>query len=293
MHLKAKYKLFKDKIPYLRLWEDQMDESLIKRVKNFPPLDETVIKVQEITNKKNSSVKELVSVVEKDPMLTANILKATNSPLYGFSREIKSIAQAISLFGMATIRGFALASMMQSSIKIDMSPYNLTKEQFLNISLSQNALMFTWYSRVNRSMMDVLMPASFLLEVGRVILADELREEGKAEEFKEELQSRKTAFEVSSLEEEYLNISGEEITASILEHWNLEPKIVNAIRYALNIEKADEESREYAIALNVVLNSINSVGRFKPEGLKEAYETIEEYGLDREKFVKALESANT
>ncbi len=293
MYLKAKYKLFEDKISYLGFWEKRMDESLIKRVKNFPPLDETVIKVQEIANKKDSSIKELVSVVENDPMLTANILKATNSPLYGFSREIKSINQAISLFGMATIRGFALASMMQSSIKIDMSPYNMSKEQFLNISLSQNALMFTWYSRVNRSMMDVLMPASFLLEVGRIILADELKEEKKAKEFQKELQNRKTAFEISSLEEEYLNISGEEITASILEHWNLEPKIVNAIRYSLNIEKADEESREYAIALNVVLNSINSVGKFKPEGLEEAYKTIKEYGLDREKFVKALESLNT
>ena len=269
-----------------------MDESLIKRVKNFPPLDETVMKVQEITSRKNSSLRELVSVVEKDPMLTANILKATNSPLYGFSREIKSINQAVSLFGMATIRGFALASMMHSTIKIDMSPYNLTKEQFLNISLSQNALMFSWYSKVNRDMMDVLMPASFLLEVGRVILADELREGGKAKEFTAELQNRKTASEVSALEEDYLSISGEEITASILEHWNLEPKIVNGIRYALNIEKADEESRDYAIALNVVLNSINSVGRFKPEGLKEAYETIDEYGLERDKFVRALESVN-
>ena len=269
-----------------------MDELLIKRVKNFPPLDETVMKVQEIASKKNSSLKELVNIVEKDPMLTANILKATNSPLYGFSREIKSINQAISLFGMATIRGFALASMLQSGIKIDMSPYSLTKKQFLNISLSQNAFMFTWYSKVNRSMMDVLMPASFLLEVGRVILADTLREEGKAEEFKTELQNKKTASEISTLEEDYLNISGEEITASILEHWNLEPKIVNSIRYALNIEKADDESRDYAIALNVVLNCINSIGRFKPEGLKEAYKTIDKYGLEKDKFAKALENAN-
>jgi len=101
-----------------------MDESLIKRVKNFPPLDETIIKIQEISNRKNSSLRELVQVVEKDPMLTANILKATNSPLYGFTREIKSVNQAVSLFGMATIRGFALSSMMQSSIKMDLSPYN-------------------------------------------------------------------------------------------------------------------------------------------------------------------------
>ncbi len=267
-----------------------MDESLIKRVKNFPPLDETVIKIQEIANKKDSSIKELTEVVEKDPMLTANILKATNSPLYGFSREIKNIQQAISLFGMATIRGFALASMMQNNIKIDLSPYNLTKEQFLNISLTQNALMFAWYSRVDRGMLDILMPASFLLEVGKIVLAEELKEEKKAEEFSKEIKNRKTAHDISELEEDYLNISSEEMTAAILEHWNLEPKMVNAIRYSMEIEKAGEDIKPYCIALNIVKNAVNSNGRFGKEGLQEAYNTIEEYELDREKFIKALEN---
>jgi HD-like signal output (HDOD) protein len=266
-----------------------MDESLIKRVKSFPPLDETIMKIQEIANRKNSSLRELTGVVEKDPMLTANILKATNSPLYGFSREIKSINQAVSLFGMATIRGFALASMMQNNIKIDLTPYNLSKERFLNISLAQNALMFTWYSKVDRSMMDILMPASFLMEIGKIILAEELKEENKVKEFSQELPSRKTALDISQLEEDYLNISGEEMTAAILEHWNLEFKMVNAIRYSLEVEKANDEIKPYAIALNVVKNAINTNGRFKKDGLQESYNTIEDYELDREKFTRSLE----
>ncbi len=267
-----------------------MDNSLIKRVKSFPPLDETIMKIQEIANRKNSSLRELTEVVEKDPMLTANILKATNSPLYGFSREIKSVNQAVSLFGMATVRGFAISSMMQNNIKIDLSPYNLSKEKFLNISLTQNALMFTWYSKIDRSMMDILMPASFLMEIGKIILAEELKEENKAKEFSQELPNRKTALDVSQLEEDYLNISSEEMTAAILEHWNLESKMVNAIRYSLEIENANDEIKPYAIVLNVVKNAVNTNGRFKKDGLQEAYNTIEDYGLDREKFTKALEN---
>ena len=84
MYLKAKYKLRKDKITLkFILGVNIMEESLIKRVKNFPPLDETVLKIQRIASDHNASIRELVTVVEKDPMLTANILKATNSPLYG------------------------------------------------------------------------------------------------------------------------------------------------------------------------------------------------------------------
>ncbi len=267
-----------------------MNESLIRRVKNFPPLDETVVKIQEIANKKDSSIKELTEVVEKDPMLTANILKATNSPMYGFSREIKSIQQAISLFGMATIKGFALSSTMQNNIKIDLSPYNLTKEQFLNTSLTQNALMFAWYSRVNRSMLDILMPASFLLEIGKIILAEELKEENKAEDFSKDIQDKKTAYEISELEENYLNINSEEMTAAILKHWNLDPKMVNAIKYSMEIEKADENIKPYCVALNIVKNAVNSNSKFEKEGLQDAYKTIEKYDLDKEKFMKVLEN---
>ncbi len=263
-----------------------MNNSLIRKVKNFPPLDETVAKIQEIANKKNSSLKEMTQIVEKDPMLTANILKATNSPLYGFSREIKSINQAVSLFGMATIRGFALASMMQNSVKMDLSPYNLTKNQFLDISLSQNALMFNWYSKINRSMMDILVPASFLTEIGKIILAEELKEENKAEEFSKEISNAKTILEVSNIEKKYLNISTEIMTARILEHWNFEPKMIKAIEYSIEIEKANESIKPYAIALNVVKNAINT----KEDNFAETYKILEDYNLDKEQFTQALKA---
>jgi len=263
-----------------------MNNSLIKRVKNFPPLDETVVKIQETANRKNSSLKEITQIVEKDPMLTANILKATNSPLYGFSREIKNINQAVSLFGMSTIRGFALASMVQNSIKIDLSPYNLTKNQFLNISLAQNALMFNWYSKVNRSMLDILAPASFLMETGKIILAEELKEENKEKDFSKEISNAKTILEISNIEKKYLGISSETMTAKILEHWNFEPKMIKAIEYSIEIEKANETIKPYAIALNIVKNAINN----DENNIVEAYKVIENYNLDKEQFTQALKA---
>lgn len=69
-------------------------------------------------------------MVEKDPMLTANILRSANSPLYGFSQEITTIARAISLFGMATIRGFALSSTIKKSFSINLEPYGITTQDF-------------------------------------------------------------------------------------------------------------------------------------------------------------------
>ncbi len=124
-----------------------MDNNLLKKIKALPPLDDTIMKIQRICTDKNSSLNDLVKVVEGDPMLTANILKSSNSPLYGFSREIKNVSHAISLFGMATIRGFALSSAIKQNMKIDLSPYDLTNAKFLEISVAQSALMFNWFSK--------------------------------------------------------------------------------------------------------------------------------------------------
>ena len=57
-------------------------EMILEKVKAFPPLDDTVTKVMAVCNDINGSIGDLAKVVQNDPMTTANILKAANSPLY-------------------------------------------------------------------------------------------------------------------------------------------------------------------------------------------------------------------
>jgi len=174
--------------------DDSMNESILKKIKTLPPLDDTVIQIQRIHADENSSINDLTKVVEKDPMLTANILRSANSPLYGFSQEITTIARAISLFGMATIRGFALSSAIRKSFSINLEPYSITGQDFLNISIMQNTLMYHWYSKINPKKLEVLSPASFMLEVGKIVLAHELVENNQDIEFKEKIPTMNEVF---------------------------------------------------------------------------------------------------
>ena len=96
-----------------------MNEAIYKNIKSLPPLDDTVVQIQRVCQDENSNLSDLVAIVERDPTLTANILHSANSPLYGFSREISTIQQAVNLFGMATIRGFALYGAVKKSFNID------------------------------------------------------------------------------------------------------------------------------------------------------------------------------
>ncbi len=266
-----------------------MDSSILKKIKALPPLDETVIQIQRICADKNSSMQDLVKVVERDPMLTANILKSSNSPLYGFSKEIKNVGHAISLFGMATIRGFALSSAIKENIKIDLAPYGISKHQFIDISTFQSAFMFKWYSKVNRSMLEILQPASFMMEIGKIIIAHELLEEGKDKEFKDAATKEASISELSKLEKELVGYANEEITAKIFEKWNLESELIESIGYSIKPFEADEFTQNYAKALHVVKTSINIFGTLKENQINEALLLCEDYNLDSKIYQKIVE----
>lgn len=266
-----------------------MDENILKKIKALPPLDDTVLKIQRICVDKNSSLADLVKVVESDPMLTANILKSSNSPLYGFSREIKNIAHAVSLFGMATVRGFALSSAIKQNIKINLEPYKINNNTFLDISTLQSTFMFKWYSKVNKAMLDVLQPASFMMEVGKIIIAHELIEQRKNEPFQEAIAHVKTPSALSALEKEYVGFSNEEITAKIFEQWNLESELVDAIKYSNSPDTAPEHIRAYAEALHIIQTAINIFAQLSQDSVDSALALIERYGLEKEPFLQTYE----
>ncbi len=266
-----------------------MDNNIIKKIKSLPPLDDTVVMIQRISTDKNSSMHDLVKVVEKDPMLTANILKSANSPLYGFSKEIKNIGHAISLFGMATIRGFALSSAIKDNIKINLKPYDIDNHKFLDISTVQSVLMFKWYSRVNRSMLDVLQPASFMMEVGKLIISHELIEQGNSNEFKSTLRKDNSLENLAKLEVEMVGFTNEVITAKIFEQWNLESELIESIEFSNSPFLASEYIQDFAKALHVIKNSANIFGILRDEQKENSINLINEYGLDPAPYEKALE----
>ncbi len=269
-----------------------MDNTIIKKIKSLPPLDDTVVMIQRISTDKNSSMQDLVKVVEKDPMLTANILKSANSPLYGFSKEIKNIGHAISLFGMATIRGFALSSAIKDNIKINLEPYGIDNHKFVDISSIQSVLMFKWYSKVNRSMLDILQPASFMMEVGKLIISHELIEQGRDKDFENAIAQDPTLENLIELEKDMVGFTNEEITAKIFEQWNLESELIESIQFSNDPYLASEYIQNFSKALHVIKNSANIFGLLGEAQVQNSLDLLNEYDLSTDTYLEAVEQLN-
>ena len=262
-------------------------ESILEKVKSFPPLDDTVTKVMAVCNDANGSIGDLAKVVQNDPMTTANILKAANSPLYGFSREIKGITQAVSIFGMDTVKGFAFSSFLQKKPDLNLEPYGIDARDFASISEQQNAFVVKWF-KGKKDMLDILSLTSFLMEVGKIVLASVVAENGKVDEYKEHMNAVETISEISAIETKVFGITNEEVTAILLEEWNFDSEMYNAIRHLHNPENAEESVQKYAQALHITKTLISTHNFGKGQQVEAALELVEKYNFDKDHFEEVV-----
>jgi HD-like signal output (HDOD) protein len=252
-------------------------------------LPETAIKVQEVCANPLGSVAELTKVIEKDPMLTANLLKAANSPLYGFAREIKTLSQAVSLFGLATVRGFAIASIVKNSIAPDLSPYGISAERFVQLCQLQNALMVRWYGIFDRAKLEELSPASFLFSIGRLVMANEIVRTDRTALFQEI--AFRSGFEAAEFE--VLESSYQEVSAEIFSHWHFETALIETIRYSKDPSLANSGIAEHARALRVVQIATEFPNGVSEASAAKAVKAAAEYGMPAqalENVIKTLAS---
>jgi HD-like signal output (HDOD) protein len=265
-----------------------MTEEILAKIKQLPPLPESAMQIEAVYQDPNSSFNDMVKILEKDPLLTADILKAANSPLYGFSREINAISQAVGLFGMGTVRGFALASIVKKSFSLDLSPYGINNEMFSNLSKKQHGLMTAWCLRKENKLLGVLSPAAFLVEIGKVIIAQQIMADKNEVAFRDAL---KELQDVEASERKVVGTDTPEVSATIFEQWKFEQGLVQVIKFCENPEAADEEYQRAASILHVVRVAVQINGAVTDETAAAAKELVTKYGLDMESFETALENA--
>ena len=87
---------------------------------SLPPV---AMKVLELTESPKVDARALKQCVETDPALTAKLLRVVNSSLYGLSREVSDLNQALALLGIKPLKllvlGFSLPPQLLGGMTAD------------------------------------------------------------------------------------------------------------------------------------------------------------------------------
>jgi putative nucleotidyltransferase with HDIG domain len=87
----------------------ELTSKLSAAVEKMPAFPKSVQRILELTRDINCQPKELVMVIEKDPVMTMKLLRILNSAYYSFPKQITSVNQSVVYLGLNTVKNMALS----------------------------------------------------------------------------------------------------------------------------------------------------------------------------------------
>ena len=256
-------------------------ERIIKNIDSLPPLSDIANLVHELYSSDDEDILKLVKIIESDALLTANILKMINSPLYSFSRQINSITKAVVFLGTQTIYNLIINFAMKQNLKADPQIYGFDSAQFNDMCQLQSSLVMQWYGKLNIRDARLLSSLALMMESGKLVLAMEVEKSDYADIF------RKSFIEcvnIQEFEKDLINSTSYQITGFLFKHWNLDPLYIDILNELDYKKSSDVTLLKYVAIIEIVRTTINLREILTDQSIASAALIVKEVGLDEEQF---------
>lgn len=227
-----------------------MNELLLKSVEVLPPLPDTVSKLRKYVSEANSNIEtmKVAEIISSDPLMTAKLLQLANSPYYGFTREITTINQVITLLGVGNIINIAMADSIRDNFKIDVSPYGLNTQNFLKTCNEEATFIANWLNDEDKKLSHLLVPCAMLLRLGIVIFSNFLIQNHKDKDFLAFLNKSEN---LALAENEFLGVDHISFLGFLLHRWNFDDVLIESICFVRTPHAAREKVKKSAYALAI------------------------------------------
>ena len=84
-------------------------EEVVKGLEKLPTLPGIAVKILEAVRNAETSLKEIADILSADLSLSAEVLKAINSPFYGLRTKVTSVHHAVNMLGLSSVKSLALS----------------------------------------------------------------------------------------------------------------------------------------------------------------------------------------
>lgn len=110
-------------------------EAWVAATGELATLPATVVSLLDVLRDDTACADRVRQVIERDPALTANILKHANSAFYGSRREIGNVRDALVMLGNRSVASLAFLGGMAPVLRRDLLGYGLGRDDFWEHSL--------------------------------------------------------------------------------------------------------------------------------------------------------------
>ncbi len=220
------------------------------------------------------SLSTVGEAIEKDPDLTSRLLRLGNSPFYGYTSRLTSVAEAISLIGIRQVQDLLLASSIIERFAGVAEEY-VSMESFWRHSLACGiaARVVAMERRLPKP--DKYFVAGLLHDVGRLVL---LGQGAPAAQQVFQLYHRERLL-LREAEVRVLGFDHQQIGGALLRHWRYPSALIGAVAHH-HQPTAAEVGREEAAIVHFCDHLVNAMQigcsgeRFVPPLNKKAWESL-------------------
>ena len=168
---------------------------------------------------------EIAETIRGDPGLSAALLERANSPLFGFSHRIETVARAINMLGLSTVHRLTLTAVAHSFMKhgLKLVEFQRCWRHTLATAFLASELAWACSLREEEAYM-----AGLLHDIGRIALISAC-----AAEYSIVLRrAEEETYDILELEREHFGVDHCELGRRLAESWNLpDPMRVAAGRH--------------------------------------------------------------
>ncbi|MDP1664257.1 MAG: HDOD domain-containing protein [Methylobacter sp.] len=225
------------------------NEKLIVLVEKMPAFPKSVQQIVQLTSDINASAKDIVRVIECDPIMTVKILKAINSSFYGLPQKITSVQRAVVHIGLNTIKNIALGVAAMGMLSAN-NKANFNTSNFLLHSLTTAAISKLLAERIGLSSTECsdCFVAGLLHDFGKVVFAEFM-----PDEFKLALEkSQEQQLPLHQTELEFIGINHSQAGKILAEKWELSDPLIDAIAHHHDIDHNQNVLRDCVFAANQI-----------------------------------------
>ncbi len=229
----------------------ELSQKLAAAVDGMPAFPKSVQAILDLTRDVNCTPKDLVQVIDKDPVVTVKILKVVNSAYYSLPKQVTSINHAVVFLGFNTIKNLALGI-----AAIGMLPKNnaagFDVQQYLLHSLATANIAKELGQRVgDADPMDCFI-AGLLHDFGKVVFAQFM-----PGEFRQALEASQASG--GSLHEALRQTIGVDHTVvggMLVAKWRFAPKLVETIQNMHGPDVVDTPMTTCVFAANQITKKL-------------------------------------
>lgn len=222
-------------------------QKLAAAVDGMPAFPKSVQKILELTRDVSCSPKDLVQVIDKDPVVTVKVLRVVNSAYYSLAKQVTSINHAVVYLGFNTIKNLALGIAAIGILPAD-NAAGFDGHQYLIHSLTTASIAKQLASRVGDADPLECFIVGLLHDFGKVVLAQSMPKEFRL------------ALETSQWNETPLHLALREIIgadhafvgAMLVERWRFSADLVEVIRHQNSPEINDTPMMACVFAANQI-----------------------------------------